>query len=80
MKQIAEFVPIVLFFIVYQLDGQSISLADWTYHFDGIFSATACFNGGHRVAGDLNLRSDAQAGKAPAVVVAGGDWYSVAPH
>jgi len=40
MKQIAEFVPIALFFIVYQLDGQSISLADWTYHFDGIFSAT----------------------------------------
>ena len=41
MKQIAEFVPIVLFFIVYQLDGQSISWAGWTYHFDGIFSATA---------------------------------------
>jgi intracellular septation protein len=41
MKQIAEFVPIVLFFIVYQLDGQSISLAGWTYQFDGIFSATA---------------------------------------
>jgi intracellular septation protein len=40
MKQIAEFVPIALFFIVYQLDGQSISLAGWTYHFDGIFSAT----------------------------------------
>lgn len=41
MKQIAEFVPIVLFFIVYQLDGQSITLADWKYQFDGIFSATA---------------------------------------
>ena len=41
MKQIAEFVPIVLFFIVYQLDGHSISLGDWTYQFDGIFSATA---------------------------------------
>ncbi len=41
MKQIAEFVPIALFFIVYQLDGQSISLAGWTYQFDGIFSATA---------------------------------------
>lgn len=41
MKQIAEFIPIALFFIVYQLDGQSISLADWTYQFDGIFSATA---------------------------------------
>jgi intracellular septation protein len=41
MKQIAEFVPIALFFIVYQLDGQSMNLAGWTYQFDGIFSATA---------------------------------------
>jgi len=40
MKQIAEFVPIALFFIAYQLDGQNISFAGWTYHFDGIFSAT----------------------------------------
>lgn len=40
MKQIAEFIPIALFFIVYQLDGQSISLAGWTYQFDGIYSAT----------------------------------------
>ncbi len=40
MKQIAEFVPIALFFIAYQLDGQNISLAGWTYQFDGIFSAT----------------------------------------
>jgi intracellular septation protein len=45
MKQIAEFVPIALFFIVYQLDGQSISLAGWTYQFDGIFSATAVLMG-----------------------------------
>ncbi len=29
MKQLAEFVPIALFFIVYQLNGQSISLAGW---------------------------------------------------
>jgi intracellular septation protein len=41
MKQLAEFVPIVLFFIAYQLNGQSISLAGWEYQFDGIFSATA---------------------------------------
>jgi intracellular septation protein len=41
MKQIAEFIPIVLFFITYQLDGESISLANWNYQFDGIFSATA---------------------------------------
>lgn len=41
MKQFLEFVPIVLFFIVYQLDGESISLGSWTYVFDGIFSATA---------------------------------------
>jgi intracellular septation protein len=41
MKQIAEFIPIALFFIVYQLDGESVALAGWEYQFDGIFSATA---------------------------------------
>lgn len=41
MKQIAEFIPIALFFIVYQFDGQSFSLLGWTYNFDGIYSATA---------------------------------------
>jgi intracellular septation protein len=41
MKQIAEFVPIALFFIVYQLKGQTVSLAGWSYEFNGIFSATA---------------------------------------
>ena len=41
MKQLAEFVPIALFFIAYQFDGQTVSLFGWTYHFDGIYSATA---------------------------------------
>ena len=41
MKQIAEFLPIALFFIVYQLDGETVALAGWEYQFDGIFSATA---------------------------------------
>lgn len=41
MKQIAEFIPIALFFIVYQLKGQSVALGGWTYQFDGIYSATA---------------------------------------
>tara|TARA_R110002049_G_scaffold221643_11_gene393121 strand:- start:2132 stop:2725 length:594 start_codon:yes stop_codon:yes gene_type:complete len=41
MKQIAEFIPIALFFIVYQFDGQSVSLFGWHYQFDGIYSATA---------------------------------------
>ena len=41
MKQLAEFVPIALFFIVYQLKGQSVALGGWEYTFDGIFSATA---------------------------------------
>ena len=40
MKQIAEFIPIALFFIAYQLNGESFTLAGWTYEFDGIFSAT----------------------------------------
>ena len=41
MKQIAEFIPIALFFIVYQLDGDTVALGGWTYTFDGIFTATA---------------------------------------
>ena len=41
MKQLLEFVPIALFFIVYQLDGESVRLVGWEYTFDGIFSATA---------------------------------------
>ena len=41
MKQLAEFVPIALFFIVYQLKGENVSLGSWEYTFDGIFSATA---------------------------------------
>ena len=41
MKQLAEFLPIALFFIVYQLDGQSVAVGGWQYTFDGIFSATA---------------------------------------
>ncbi|MFT4517964.1 MAG: intracellular septation protein [Halioglobus sp.] len=41
MKQLLEFLPIVLFFVVYQMNGQSIELAGWEYQFDGIFSATA---------------------------------------
>jgi intracellular septation protein len=41
MKQLIEFLPIALFFIVYQLKGESIALGGWEYTFDGIFSATA---------------------------------------
>ena len=41
MKQLLEFVPIALFFISYQLKGESIVLGDWQYTFDGMFSATA---------------------------------------
>ncbi len=41
MRQLLEFVPIALFFIVYQLDGETVHLGDWKYTFDGIFTATA---------------------------------------
>ena len=41
MKQLAEFVPIALFFIVYQLKGEEIVIGGWSHTFDGIFSATA---------------------------------------
>lgn len=41
MRQLAEFIPIALFFIVYQMDGQIVSLGSWSHTVDGIFSATA---------------------------------------
>ena len=39
MKQLLEFLPVVLFFVVYQMDGKTLSVADWQYTLDGIFSA-----------------------------------------
>ena len=41
MRQLLEFVPIALFFIVYQMDGDTVSLYGWTHTVDGIFTATA---------------------------------------
>jgi intracellular septation protein len=40
MKQLLEFVPIALFFISYQMNGETIRLGDWAYTMDGIYSAT----------------------------------------
>ncbi|MBN7798914.1 inner membrane-spanning protein YciB [Parahaliea mediterranea] len=41
MRQLAEFIPIALFFIVYQMKGETLAVGDWSYTIDGIFSATA---------------------------------------
>ncbi|RLA48571.1 MAG: septation protein A [Gammaproteobacteria bacterium] len=41
MKQLLEFIPIALFFITYQLKGESVAVGGWEYTFDGMFSATA---------------------------------------
>jgi len=41
MKQLAEFIPIALFFIVYQMRGDTIRIGAWEYTVDGIFTATA---------------------------------------
>lgn len=41
MKQLAELIPVILFFAVYQLDGRTLALGGWEYRFDGIYSATA---------------------------------------
>jgi intracellular septation protein len=40
MRQLLEFIPIALFFIVYQLDGETLSLGSRAYTVDGIFTAT----------------------------------------
>jgi len=41
MTQILELVPIVLFFVAYQMDGETVDILGWSHTFDGIFSATA---------------------------------------
>ncbi|ROS04754.1 intracellular septation protein [Sinobacterium caligoides] len=41
MKQIAELVPILLFFITYKMDGYHLSAAGIDYTFDGIYTATS---------------------------------------
>jgi intracellular septation protein len=41
MRQLLEFVPIALFFIVYQMDGETLQLGQYSHTIDGIFSATA---------------------------------------
>lgn len=41
MKQLAELVPIVLFFLAYKMDGYQLDLGFIQYSFDGIYTATA---------------------------------------
>ena len=41
MKQLAELVPIILFFIAYKMDGETLTLLGYSHTFDGIYSATA---------------------------------------
>ena len=41
MKQLLEFLPLVLFFSAYQLSGETLNIGSWSHTFDGIFSATA---------------------------------------
>ena len=41
MHQILELIPIILFFVAYQMDGQTLTLAGYSHQFDGIFTATA---------------------------------------
>ena len=41
MSQLIEFIPIALFFIVYQMKGETVELFGWSHTIDGIFTATA---------------------------------------
>jgi intracellular septation protein len=40
MKQLAELIPIALFFIVYQMNGSVFEFGGWSVTVDGIFTAT----------------------------------------
>ena len=41
MKQFIDFIPLILFFIVYKLEPRAVELAGHTFTLGGIFSATA---------------------------------------
>ncbi len=40
MRQLAELIPIALFFIVYKMSGYEVNLGGFHYVFDGIYTAT----------------------------------------
>jgi len=40
MKQFIEFIPIILFFTIYQMDGSTIDVMGWSHTINGIYSAT----------------------------------------
>ena len=40
MKQLLEFLPLIIFVIVFQMSGTTLSLGSWVYTFDGIYTAT----------------------------------------
>ena len=40
MKQALEFFPLVIFFVVFQLSGKTVSIGEYIYTFDSIYSAT----------------------------------------
>ena len=40
MKQALEFFPLIVFFAVFQLSGKTITIDEYAYTFDGIYSAT----------------------------------------
>ena len=41
MKQLLELIPLLLFFITYQMGGKTVEVGNWSHTLDGIFSATA---------------------------------------
>ena len=45
VKQFIDFIPLILFFIVYKLDPRAIEVADQSFMLGGIFSATAVLIG-----------------------------------
>ena len=40
MKQLLEFLPLIIFFVVFQMSGTTLNLGSWEYTFDGIYTAT----------------------------------------
>lgn len=45
MKQFIDFIPLILFFIVFKIEPRSVELMGYTFEFGGIYSATAVLIG-----------------------------------
>ena len=55
MKQLIEFLPIILFFVIYQMDGSTIDIMGWSHTVDGYLQRYPGLDGVHSIDAALAL-------------------------